>query len=61
MTPKALFAASAMAALLPALEAKIPVVLLDRDLDPSGKELYLTAVTSDSAHEGEAAAGSPRA
>ena len=31
-----------------AKEAKIPVVLLDRDIDPSGKELYLTAVTSDS-------------
>ena len=35
-----------------AKEAKIPVVLLDRDVDPSGKELYLTAVTSDSVHEG---------
>ncbi|MGY4290528.1 ABC-type sugar transport system substrate-binding protein [Bradyrhizobium sp. LM2.7] len=38
-----------------AKEAKIPVVLLDRDIDPSGKELYLTAVTSDSVHEGEVA------
>ncbi|WP_316214521.1 galactofuranose ABC transporter, galactofuranose-binding protein YtfQ [Bradyrhizobium sp. SZCCHNR2035] len=36
-------------------EAKIPVVLLDRDIDPSGKDLYLTAVTSDSVHEGEVA------
>ena len=36
-------------------EAKIPVVLLDRDIDPSGKELYLTAVTSDSVHEGAVA------
>src|SRR6202048_761011 len=34
-----------------AKEAKIPVVLLDRDIDPSGQELYLTAVTSDSVHE----------
>ncbi|OPY98378.1 hypothetical protein A5906_32660 [Bradyrhizobium sacchari] len=59
MTPKALFAASAMAALPLALEARIPVVL--RDLDPSGTELYLTAVTSGSAQEGEAAAGSARA
>ncbi|MPT22612.1 MAG: ABC transporter substrate-binding protein [Starkeya sp.] len=38
-----------------AKEAKIPVVLLDRDIDPSGKELYLTAVTSDSVHEGKVA------
>src|SRR5260370_27445472 len=38
-----------------AKEAQIPVVLLDRDIDPSGKELYLTAVTSDSVHEGEVA------
>jgi galactofuranose transport system substrate-binding protein len=38
-----------------AKEAKIPVVLLDRDIDPSGKELYLTAVTSDSVHEGAVA------
>ncbi len=30
-------------------------MLLDRDIDPSGKELYLTAVTSDSVHEGEVA------
>lgn len=38
-----------------AKEAKIPVVLLDRDIDPSGKDLYLTAVTSDSVHEGDVA------
>ncbi|NYZ13741.1 ABC transporter substrate-binding protein [Azospirillum sp. RWY-5-1] len=38
-----------------AKEAKIPVVLLDRDIDPSGKDLYLTAVTSDSVHEGKVA------
>lgn len=38
-----------------AKEAKIPVVLLDRDIDPAGKELYLTAVTSDSVHEGAVA------
>ena len=38
-----------------AQEAKIPVVLLDRDIDPSGKALYLTAVTSDSTHEGDVA------
>ncbi|HSI42170.1 MAG TPA: galactofuranose ABC transporter, galactofuranose-binding protein YtfQ [Xanthobacteraceae bacterium] len=38
-----------------AQEAKIPVVLLDRDIDPAGKSLYLTAVTSDSVHEGEVA------
>lgn len=38
-----------------AKEANIPVVLLDRDIDPSGKDLYLTAVTSDSVHEGRVA------
>ncbi|GLK83313.1 galactofuranose ABC transporter, galactofuranose-binding protein YtfQ [Ancylobacter defluvii] len=38
-----------------AQEAKIPVVLLDRDIDPAGKSLYLTAVTSDSVHEGKVA------
>ena len=43
------------AVLKEAKEAKIAVVLLDRDIDPSGKELYLTAVTSDSVHEGEVA------
>jgi simple sugar transport system substrate-binding protein len=40
------------AVLKEAKEAKIPVVLLDRDIDPAGKDLYLTAVTSDSVHEG---------
>ena len=43
------------AVLKEAKEAKIPVVLLDRDIDPSGKDLYLTAVTFDSVHEGEVA------
>src|SRR5256886_15964907 len=43
------------AVLKEASQAKIPVILLDRDIDPSGKELYLTAVTSDSVHEGEVA------
>jgi simple sugar transport system substrate-binding protein len=43
------------AVLKEAKEAKIPVVLLDRDIDPSGKELYLTAVTSDSVQEGAVA------
>ncbi len=43
------------AVLKEARDAKIPVVLLDRDIDPSGKDLYLTAVTSDSVHEGEVA------
>jgi simple sugar transport system substrate-binding protein len=38
-----------------AKEAHIPVVLLDRDIDPSGKDLYLTAVTSDSVGEGKVA------
>src|SRR5207248_11623564 len=38
-----------------AKEAKIPGELHDRDIDPPGKELYLTAVTSDSVHEGEVA------
>jgi ABC-type sugar transport system substrate-binding protein len=35
--------------------AKIPVVLVDRDIDPSGRDLYLTAVTSDSVQEGRVA------
>jgi ABC-type xylose transport system substrate-binding protein len=49
------------AVLKEAKQAKIPVILLDRDIDPSGKDLYLTAVTSDSVHEGEVAAtGLPR-
>ena len=43
------------AVLKEAREAKIPVVLLDRDIDPSGRDLYLTAVTSDSVHEGRVA------
>src|SRR5881227_3100317 len=43
------------AVLKEAKEAKIPVILLDRDIDPSGKDLYLTAVTSDSVHEGAVA------
>jgi simple sugar transport system substrate-binding protein len=38
-----------------AKEAQIPVVLLDRDIDTANKELYLTAVTSDSVHEGKVA------
>ena len=38
-----------------ARDAKIPVVLLDRDVDPSAKDLYLTAVTSDSVAEGKVA------
>ncbi|MGV6872407.1 hypothetical protein ACUSIJ_06905 [Pseudochelatococcus sp. B33] len=38
-----------------AKEAEIPVVLLDRDIDPSGKDLCLTAVTSGSVHEGRVA------
>jgi galactofuranose transport system substrate-binding protein len=43
------------AVLKEAKEAKIPVVLLDRDIDPGSKDLYLTAVTSDSVQEGKAA------
>src|SRR3984893_15581973 len=38
-----------------AKEAKIPVVLLDRDIDPANKDLYLTAVPSDSVQEGKLA------
>ncbi|MCQ8242023.1 ABC transporter substrate-binding protein [Acetobacteraceae bacterium KSS12] len=38
-----------------ARDAKIPVILLDRDIDPADKPLYLTAVTSDSVHEGAVA------
>ncbi|MET0747485.1 MAG: ABC transporter substrate-binding protein, partial [Rhizobium sp.] len=37
-----------------AKEAKIPVILLDRDID-APKDLYLTAVTSDQVHEGKVA------
>ncbi|SFU75302.1 simple sugar transport system substrate-binding protein [Methylobacterium sp. 174MFSha1.1] len=43
------------AVLKEAREAKIPVVLLDRDIDSSAKDLFLTAVTSDSVHEGKVA------
>jgi len=35
-----------------AKDAKIPVILLDRDIETTDKSLYLTAVTSDSVHEG---------
>lgn len=38
-----------------ARDAKIPAVLLDRDIDPAGKSLHLAAVTSDSVHEGTVA------
>jgi simple sugar transport system substrate-binding protein len=38
-----------------AKDAKIPVVLLDRDVETGDKSLYLTAVTSDSVHEGAVA------
>jgi galactofuranose transport system substrate-binding protein len=38
-----------------AKQAHIPVILLDRDIDPAGKSLYLAAVTSDSVHEGTVA------
>jgi galactofuranose transport system substrate-binding protein len=38
-----------------AKDAKIPVILLDRDIDTADKSLYLTAVTSDSVHEGAVA------
>ena len=38
-----------------AKDAKIPVILLDRDIDTKDKSLYLTAVTSDSVHEGAVA------
>nr|WP_279601393.1 galactofuranose ABC transporter, galactofuranose-binding protein YtfQ [Methylobacterium sp. J-072] len=43
------------AVLKEARDAKIPVILLDRDIDPAGKDLYLTAVTSDSVEEGRVA------
>ncbi len=42
------------AVLKEAKEAKIPVILLDRDID-APKDLYLTAVTSDQVHEGKVA------
>ncbi|WP_207483237.1 galactofuranose ABC transporter, galactofuranose-binding protein YtfQ [Arenibaculum pallidiluteum] len=38
-----------------AKEAKIPVVLLDRSIDTRDDSLYLTAVTSDTVHEGRVA------
>lgn len=38
-----------------AKEAEIPVVLLDRNIGTAEPDLYLTAVTSDSVHEGEVA------
>ncbi|ALN74436.1 galactofuranose ABC transporter, galactofuranose-binding protein YtfQ [Aureimonas sp. AU20] len=38
-----------------AKEAKIPVVLLDRNIDTKDPSLYLTAVTSDQVHEGKVA------
>lgn len=43
------------AVLQEAHDAKIPVILLDRDIDPADKNLYLTAVTSDSVYEGKVA------
>lgn len=38
-----------------AKEAKIPVVLLDRQIDTKDNSLYMTAVTSDTVHEGRVA------
>ncbi len=38
-----------------AKDAEIPVFLLDRDIETKDPTLYLTAVTSDSVHEGEVA------
>ena len=38
-----------------AKDAEIPVVLLDRSIETKDPSLYLTAVTSDSVHEGEVA------
>ena len=38
-----------------AKDAKIPVVLLDRTVDTKDDTLYLTAVTSDTVHEGRVA------
>jgi galactofuranose transport system substrate-binding protein len=43
------------AVLQEAQEAKIPVVLLDRNIETADNSLYLTAVTSDQLHEGEVA------
>ncbi|RZS89214.1 monosaccharide ABC transporter substrate-binding protein (CUT2 family) [Phyllobacterium myrsinacearum] len=38
-----------------AKEAKIPVILLDRTIETANDGLYLTAVTSDTVHEGKVA------
>jgi simple sugar transport system substrate-binding protein len=43
------------AVLKEAQAAKIPVVLLDRSIDTVDKNLYLSAVTSDTVHEGRVA------
>jgi ABC-type sugar transport system substrate-binding protein len=43
------------AVLKEAKDAKIPVVLLDRTVDTKEDSLYLTAVTSDTVHEGRVA------
>ena len=43
------------AVLKEAKDAKIPVVLLDRTVDTKDDSLYLTAVTSDTVHEGRVA------
>jgi simple sugar transport system substrate-binding protein len=43
------------AVLKEAKDAKIPVVLLDRTVDAKDPSLYLTAVTSDTVHEGRVA------
>ncbi|MHC1551109.1 galactofuranose ABC transporter, galactofuranose-binding protein YtfQ [Phyllobacterium sp. K27] len=38
-----------------AKEANIPVILLDRTIETTNEDLYLTAVTSDTVHEGKVA------
>ncbi len=38
-----------------AKDAEIPVILLDRTIETSNPDLYLTAVTSDTVHEGKVA------
>ncbi|TDQ16882.1 monosaccharide ABC transporter substrate-binding protein (CUT2 family) [Phyllobacterium brassicacearum] len=38
-----------------AKEAEIPVILLDRTIETANNDLYLTAVTSDTVHEGKVA------
>jgi ABC-type sugar transport system substrate-binding protein len=43
------------AVLKEAKDAKIPVILLDRTVDAKDTSLYLTAVTSDTVHEGRVA------